>query len=122
MLQCAKCHPAGDAAVADAGGAVGELAPSLLLANGRLRHDWVASWIKDPQGWIPGTKMPTNFPVDREGEFTSPLAMAINQATYSGEKRRLMRYFSSEEELNDYLTDVDSVAQALRDHIWTLSN
>ncbi len=122
MLQCAKCHPAGPDAVEDSGGAVGELAPSLLLAQGRLRHDWVASWIKDPQGWIPGTKMPTNFPQANDGTFSSPLGMAVNQATYSAEKRRMMRHFDSEEELDAYLADVDAVSEALRDHIWTLSN
>ena len=122
MLQCAKCHPAGAEAVQAAGGASGELAPSLLLAQERLRHDWVADWIKDPQGWIAGTKMPTNFPEAADGTFSSPMPMAINQATFAAEKRRMMRHFSSEAELADFLADVDTVTLALRDHIWTLSN
>lgn len=122
MLQCAKCHPASADAIAASGGAVGELAPSLLLARERLRHEWVPHWIKDPQGFIPGTKMPTNFPTTSTGGFSSPLGMAINQATYAGEKRRMMRYFDSEEGLNTFLSDVDLVSAALRDHIWTMSN
>ena len=122
MLQCAKCHPAGPDAIEDSGGAVGELAPSLLLAQGRLRHDWVASWIKDPQRWIPGTKMPTNFPRAADGTFSSPLGIGINQPAYAGEKRRMRRHFDSEEELNAFLADVDAVSEALRDHLWTLAN
>ncbi|MEJ2085526.1 MAG: c-type cytochrome, partial [Acidobacteriota bacterium] len=70
MLQCAKCHPAGPQA--DLGGnvSVGELAPSLLLAKDRLRHVWVAAWIKDPQSFVPGTKMPANFPRADDGSYT----------------------------------------------------
>ena len=120
MLQCAKCHPAGGETSSGEAGA-GELAPALTLAVVRLRHDWVDDWIKDPQRWIPGTKMPTNFPANPDGSFSSPLGIGINQATFAGEKRRMMRHFSSEEELNEYLGDVDSVTAALRDYLWTLS-
>jgi cytochrome c2 len=120
MLQCAKCHPAGGETSSSEASA-GELAPALTLAVARLRHDWVDDWIKDPQRWIPGTKMPTNFPANPDGSFSSPLGIGINQATFAGEKRRMMRHFSSEEELNEYLGDVDSVTAALRDHLWTLS-
>ena len=66
--------------------------------------------------------MPTNFPTTPAGGFSSPLGMAINQATYAGEKRRMMRHFDSEEGLDAFLSDVDLVSEALRDHIWTMSN
>ncbi len=119
MLQCEKCHPAGGA-TAD-GVSASELAPSLLLAPERLRHDWVADWIKDPQIFVPGTKMPANFQKMPDGSFNSPLPMAIGSARYAEEKRRLMRYFDSEQELLDFLGDVDRVTAALRDHLWTLN-
>ncbi len=121
MLQCAKCHPSGPGAAAAAGAADSELAPSLLLAVERLRHDWVPEWIKDPQSFIPGTKMPTNFPL-QNGEYQSFVDQAINQPTYAAEKARMLRYFDSEEDLLAYLNDVDAVSRALRDYIWTLSN
>lgn len=121
MFQCAKCHPAGAEAAAAAGGATGDLAPSLLLAHDRLRHDWVPHWIKDPQYWIPGTRMPSNFPEMEPGKFMSPVAQAIDSPTYAAQKQRMMQYFSSEEELKAFLADADKVTEALRDHIWSLS-
>jgi hypothetical protein len=122
MFQCAKCHPAGAEAAAAAGAAsVAELAPSLLLASGRLRHGWVPSWIKDPQKWIPGTRMPSNFPEVEPGRFMSPAVQAINMPLYAAHKQRLLPYFGSQQALDEYLGDVDRVTTALRDYLWRLS-
>jgi hypothetical protein len=117
MLQCAKCHPAGPP---EPGGVVsaGELAPSLLLAKDRLRHDWVPSWILDPQSWIPGTNMPANFPAAADGTFSSPMGQAIDAPMFSSQKSRMMSVFGSEAELKEFLADPDLVTAALRDHIW----
>ncbi|MFL6294203.1 MAG: c-type cytochrome, partial [Thermoanaerobaculia bacterium] len=119
-LQCARCHPAGPVA-AGVGATTAELAPSLLLASDRLRHDWVPSWIKNPQGWIPGTRMPNFFSVSPTGEVTSPYGQMLDGPQYAGQKQQLLSYFSSEAELQAYLSDVDKVTAALRDHIWRLS-
>ncbi len=118
MLQCAKCHPAGP--VGAAGGVVsaGELAPSLLLARERLRHDWVPAWIRDPQSFIPGTNMPSNFPKVADGSYQSPLAQAIAAPMFAEQKQRLMTVFDSEAELLAYLASAERVTEALRDHIW----
>lgn len=120
MFQCGKCHPSGPVT---AGGAAtaGDLAPSLLLASERLRHDWVPSWVKDPQHWIPGTRMPSFFPETKPGEFMSPVGMAMDSPAYAAQKQQLMQYFSSEEEMKAYLSDTDKVTAALRDHIWKIS-
>ena len=118
MLQCAKCHPAGPAAIVPGATSAAELAPSLLLAPERLRHDWVPSWIKEPQTWVAGTKMPANF--GEPGNFSSPLVRAIDAPMFTGQKQAMMRYFDSEDELKAYLGDVDKVTGALRDHIWNL--
>ncbi|MFQ5525643.1 MAG: c-type cytochrome [Thermoanaerobaculia bacterium] len=118
MLQCAKCHPAGPAASAAAGVSAAELAPSLLLAPERLRHDWVPEWVKDPQYWVRGTNMPANFQKMRDGSYRSPLAQAIEAPMFSSQKSEMMRYFESEEELKAFLADTDQVTVALRDHIW----
>ena len=29
-----------------------------------MRHDWNNDWIRRPDEWMPGTRMPTNFPKD----------------------------------------------------------
>lgn len=119
MLQCARCHPAGPAA-GGAGASAAELAPSLLLARERLRWDWVPSWIKDPQSWIPGTNMPNNFPKQDDGTYGTPFEYAFDAPVFAPGKSRLLPYFDSEEELRDFLMDADRVTVALRDHIWTL--
>ncbi|MCP4204998.1 MAG: c-type cytochrome [bacterium] len=117
MLQCAKCHPAGPQA-GTAGVSAAELAPSLLLAPGRLRHDWVPEWIKDPQSWVRGTNMPANFQKMKDGSYQSPLAQALAAPMFASQKREMMHHFESEEELKAFLSDPDQVVVALRDHIW----
>jgi hypothetical protein len=96
----------------------GELAPSLLMARERLRHDWVPHWIVDPQSWIAGTKMPANFSQLETGEYVSPLGSAIDAPMFADQKRRMMDHFGSEEELKTLLADADYVSSVLRDHIW----
>jgi cbb3-type cytochrome oxidase cytochrome c subunit/predicted nuclease with TOPRIM domain len=120
MLQCARCHPAGPAATAATGAAAGELAPSLLISHQRLRWDWVPSWIARPQEWIPGTNMPTNFPAGPTGELTSPIEFVFDAPMFAANKQRLRAYFDSDEEMKAYLTDVEKVTAALRDHVWKL--
>ncbi len=117
MLQCAKCHPDGPA-VAGAGTSSAELAPSLELARERLRHDWVPDWILDPQSWVAGTKMPANFPLQKDGTYQSPLPFGIDAPMWRGQKDRMLRQFATEPELKEFLADADRVAVALRDHIW----
>jgi cytochrome c2 len=117
MLQCAKCHPAGPVDTG-AGVSAAELAPSLLLARARLRHDWVADWIKDPLSFITGTKMPVFFSQLDDGSYSSPLAQGIDLPMWKGEKDRMLRYFDSEQELKEYLADANKVTGAMRDHIW----
>lgn len=117
MFQCAKCHPAGPQAALE-GVSAGELAPSLLLARERLRHDWVPNWILDPQSWIPGTKMPANFPRSADGGYSSPLAMAIDAPMFKDQKQQLLAHYPSIEELQSRLADAEFVSRVLRDHIW----
>ncbi len=117
MLQCAKCHPAGPID-ASAGVSASELAPSLLLARDRLRHDWVADWIKDPLSFVTGTKMPVFFSELDDGTYSSPLAQGIDLPMWRVEKERMLRHFDSEEELKEYLSSAENVTDAMRDHIW----
>ncbi len=122
MLQCAKCHPAGADAAKAAGGSAGDLAPSLLLAHDRLRHDWVPLWIRDPQSFIPGTRMPSFFPADGKGHYQSPLsAQTLAAPVFAAQRSALLAQFASEAEMDSYLRDSDKVTEALRDYIWSLS-
>jgi len=97
------------------------LAPALDLARVRLRHDWIADWIRRPNEIIPGTRMPTNFPRDPEtGRFASPLASAITTPAFSAQRARLQPYFSTEEELVRTMGDVVALTEFLRDYIWSI--
>jgi mono/diheme cytochrome c family protein len=118
MLQCARCHPT---SVQPAQTASADLAPSLLLAHDRLRYDWVPSWIENPQHWVPGTRMPNFFPEVKPGELMSPLPTMLNAPVFAGQKQQILRYFSSEAEMNAWLANVNNVSTALTDHIWVMS-
>ena len=41
-------------------------APNLALTKERLHPDWVIEWMRDPQGIMPGTKMPAPYLPDEE--------------------------------------------------------
>jgi mono/diheme cytochrome c family protein len=121
MLQCARCHPAGPVTAGSGGASTAELAPSLLLARARLRHDWVPEWIENPQGWVPGTRMPNFFSVSPSGEIVSQYGLVIDAPNNAANKAHLLRYFNSESELKAFLNDPSKVSAALRDHIWSLT-
>jgi mono/diheme cytochrome c family protein len=55
--QCAKCHPAGNVNVVVSS----TLAPNLAMASTRLKPEWIAQWLNDPQKLQPGTMMPLFF-------------------------------------------------------------
>ncbi len=59
-LQCAKCHIVGSKIPADLGSA----APDLLKVHSRLKPEWVAEWLKNPEDLMPGTRMPGFWPQD----------------------------------------------------------
>ncbi|MBF88171.1 MAG: hypothetical protein CMG75_00665 [Candidatus Marinimicrobia bacterium] len=46
-------------------------APNLALTKERLRPDWVAAWLNNPQEIMPGTKMPKPYIPNEEELFTS---------------------------------------------------
>ncbi len=125
MLRCSQCHsvtpvdpanpPVPNAADAQS------LAPNLTLSKLRLRHDWVADWIRRPDEHIPGTRMPTNFPRDGQtGGFQSPLAMAIDTPQFAAHKAALRPYFESDEALKKTMADAVALTNYLRDYIWSI--
>lgn len=126
-LKCAQCHPTSQDAFAQAlreGKTPADLAPILAAASARLRYDWIAEWIKRPDEWMPGTRMPTNFPKvdDKSDKRISPLAPALDTPAFAGLKKDLVGIWGSEAEAKAFLGDPDRVTKALRDHIWSLGN
>ncbi|MDP2654208.1 MAG: c-type cytochrome [Candidatus Omnitrophota bacterium] len=55
---CAQCHIVGDSLPA---GSPDSWAPDFALAKTRLKPEWLLEWLKNPQKFLPGTKMPTYF-------------------------------------------------------------
>ena len=126
-LKCAQCHPTSQDAFAQAlrdGKTPADLAPILAAAHTRLRYDWIADWIKRPDEWMPGTRMPTNFPKldDKSDKRMSPLAPALDAPAFAGLKKELVAIWGSEAEAKAYIGDPDRVTKALRDHVWSLGN
>jgi mono/diheme cytochrome c family protein len=59
--QCIKCHVvAGKLPNQEPA----NMAPDLARVPERLRADWIGHWLEDPGKIQPGTRMPSNFPVD----------------------------------------------------------
>ena len=125
MLRCQQCHAltAVDPAnppipdVAD----TQSLAPNLTLSKIRLRHDWVADWIRRPDEMIPGTRMPTNFPRNAEtGGFTSPLENALASPQFAASKAALLPHFENEEALMKTMADAVALTNFMRDYIWSI--
>jgi len=126
MLRCAQCHavtpvdpenpPVPNTADTTS------LAPNLTLARVRLRHDWIADWIRRPGEMIPTTRMPANFPRDAStGGFQSPLAMAMDSPQFAGHKATLLPLFNNDEkELKRTMADAVALTNYLRDYIWSI--
>jgi cytochrome c2 len=126
MMRCTQCHvttpvnpenPPRPATVDTT-----SLAPNLTLARLRLRHDWIADWIRRPNEMIPGTRMPTNFPRDpATGGFQSPLGGAIDTPAFAQYKAQLLPYFGNDEKkLKRTMGDAVQLTEYLRDYIWSI--
>ena len=75
--------------------------PTLTVREHLRRGDSVLpSWVKDPQSWIPGTRMPSFFPETKPGEFMSPVAQALASPTYAAQKAQIRQYFASDAEIH----------------------
>jgi mono/diheme cytochrome c family protein len=58
-FSCFSCHQQG---VKKPEGPPEGWAPDLEMAKNRLEPDWITRWIRDPQGFQPGTNMPSFYP------------------------------------------------------------
>jgi hypothetical protein len=97
------------------------LAPNLTLSKLRLRHDWIADWIRRPDEHIPGTRMPTNFPRDGQtGGFQSPLAQALASPQFAASRAALRPHFESDEAMVKTMGDAVALTNYLRDYIWSI--
>jgi mono/diheme cytochrome c family protein len=116
MFKCMSCHPVSmDPAMK--GSQVVNLGPNLGLAKDRLRHDWIARWILEPEVIQPGTKMPTNFPKMGEKRI-SYVPNLLKSPQYQELKKYFEDLFGSEAEA--FLNDPAWQTRAIRDHVVSL--
>jgi cytochrome c2 len=120
VLRCRQCHPSNEAEMNAPGVDRATLAPNLQVASTRLRHDWIADWIKRPDEWMPGTRMPTNFPKGEDGKRVSPLGGMLDAPSFAADRAEFARILGGDEEARRFLNDPDAVTKALRDYVWSL--
>lgn len=126
MVRCGQCHATTPVDPANPPvpnlAEMSSLAPNLTLSRLRLRHEWIADWIRRPDEMIPGTRMPANFPRDPvTGGFSSPLANAIDTPSFAGHKAALLPLFNNDgQALNRTMADAVALTNYLRDYIWSI--
>jgi hypothetical protein len=98
------------------------LAPNLQMAARRLRHDWINDWIRRPDEWMPGTRMPTNFPKGESGQRTSPLGAMVGAPAFAKDQAEFAQMLGGEEQAKVFLNDPDAVTRALRDYVWSIGS
>jgi cytochrome c2 len=120
LLRCKQCHPRNETEMNAPGVDRASLAPNLQMAASRLRHDWISDWIKRPDEWMPGTRMPTNFPKGDDGKRISPIAALLDAPTFAADRAEFARYLGGDEAAKKFLADPDAVTKALRDYVWSV--
>ncbi|HEY7863954.1 MAG TPA: hypothetical protein VIE39_09855, partial [Thermoanaerobaculia bacterium] len=120
LLKCAQCHPRNLEEMNRPGVDRATLAPNLQMAPSRLRHDWIADWIRRPDEWMPGTRMPTNFPKGDDGHRYSPIAAMYDAPAFAADRAEFVRILGSDDAAKSFLADPDAITRALRDYVWSL--
>ncbi|HYB54399.1 MAG TPA: c-type cytochrome, partial [Thermoanaerobaculia bacterium] len=120
LLRCKQCHPRNEQEMNAPGVDRASLAPNLQMASGRLRHDWINDWIRRPDQWMPGTRMPTNFPLGDDGKRISPLAGMFDAPSFAKDREELDRILGGDGEARSFLGNPDAITRALRDYVWSI--
>jgi hypothetical protein len=92
------------------------------MASRRLRHDWINDWIRRPDEWMPGTRMPTNFPKAESGQRTSPLGALVDAPAFARDRTEFAQLLGGDEQAKTFLNDPDAVTRALRDYVWSIGS
>jgi len=120
LMPCSSCHPYGAAAAQALDLDMASLAPPLEIASRRLRYEWIALWLADPQRWTPGTRMPTFFIPSESGILGSPYAGLVDEPFFEESRSRMLEHVNSVQELATFLDDGPAVINAIRDYVWSL--
>jgi len=122
LLKCAQCHPRSIEDMNRPGVDRASLAPNLQMASTRLRHDWIPDWIRRPDEWMPGTRMPTNFPKGDDGKRFSPLGGLIDAPNFAADRAEFAKMFGSDDAAKAFLSSPEQVTRALGAYVWSLGS
>ncbi len=122
VFRCKQCHPRSEQEMNAPGVDRASLAPNLQMASRRLRHDWINDWIRRPDEWMPGTRMPTNFPKGENGQRTSPLGAMVGAPAFAKDQAEFAQILGGDEQAKAFLNDPDAVTRALRDYVWSIGS
>ena len=120
LLRCAQCHPRSLEDLNRPGLDRSTLAPNLQMASTRLRQDWIPDWIRRPDEWMPGTRMPTNFPKADDGHRFSPLGQLFDAPSFAADRAEFARILGGDDAAKAFLSSPEAVTRALGDYIWSL--
>ena len=120
LLKCAQCHPRSLEDFNRPGVDRASLAPNLQMASTRLRHDWIPDWIRRPDEWMPGTRMPTNFPKGDDGHRFSPIGQQFDAPSFAADRAEFARILGGDEQAKAFLSNPDAVTRALGDYVWSI--
>jgi mono/diheme cytochrome c family protein len=120
LLKCAQCHPRSIEDMNRPGVDRSTLAPNLQMAAKRLRHDWIADWIRRPDEWMPGTRMPTNFPKGEDGHRFSPLGQLFDAPSFAPDRADFARILGGDAAAKEFLSSPEAVTRALGDYVWSI--
>jgi mono/diheme cytochrome c family protein len=120
LLKCAQCHPRSLEDMNRPGVDRATLAPNLQMAAKRLRHDWIADWIRRPDEWMPGTRMPTNFPKGDDGHRFSPLGQLFDAPSFAADRADFARILGGDGVAKQFLSSPEDVTRALGEYVWSI--
>jgi mono/diheme cytochrome c family protein len=120
LLRCKQCHPRNEQEMNAPGVDRASLAPNLQMASSRLRHDWINDWIRRPDEWMPGTRMPTNFPPGDGGQRISPIAGMFDAPAFAKDRQEYAQILGGDAEAKAFLSNPDALTKALRDYVWSI--
>jgi len=120
LLKCAQCHPRSIEDFNRPGVDRASLAPNLQMAAKRLRHDWIADWIRRPDEWMPGTRMPTNFPKGDDGHRFSPLGQLFDAPSFASDRAEFARILGGDAQAKAFLSSPEAVTRALGGYVWSI--
>jgi hypothetical protein len=107
---CQKCHVVGELKPGEPI-PQGVVAPNLLIVKQRLRAEWVARWLADPNALQPGTAMPAFWASQSQLEVGMKSSDVVQAAVAA----------LNQQERESYLKSREAQIEAVRNYLFVLT-